>query len=92
MDWTCAVDRIEGRGPAALVVLVGDDAQVKEVPRRLLGRLAVEGAVLRIPQRDGELRFDEATRDRAEERRRIDALSERLKRLQQDDPGGDLSL
>jgi hypothetical protein len=92
MEWTCAVDRIEGSGPDAVAILVGDDDRIKDVPISQLGPLAVEGAVLRIPVRDEQLDYTSATRDHAEESRRLAELQERLHRLEAQDPGGDLAL
>ena len=91
-EWICAVDRVEGNGPDALAVVVGDDERVEEVSTRELGRLAIEGAVLRVPLRDGSPDWAAARRDLDEETRRRKALSLRLKKLQERDPGGDIEL
>jgi hypothetical protein len=91
-EWICAVDRIEGSGTVAIAVLVGDDERVEEVPTRELGPLAIEGAVLRVPLRDGKPDWASARRDADEETQRRQALSARLKKLQEVDPGGDIDL
>ena len=91
---TFAVDRIEGTGAEARVVLIADaDGSVREVARGPLGRLAVEGAVLRAPlAADGTPTWDAAVRDRAEEARRRAAAKATMDRLRRGDPGGDLTL
>jgi hypothetical protein len=86
------VDRIEGRGPASVAVLVSDEDEQHDVPRTALGELAVEGAVLRVPISESGIDWTAAVRDRDEERRRVADATERLKRLSADDPGGDLEL
>jgi hypothetical protein len=92
IEWVCAVDRIEGSGRDAIAVLIGDDERVEEVAVRTLGRLAVEGAVLRVPLWDGSPDWGAARRDRGEEKRRLKELAARLRKLQERDPGGDLKL
>jgi hypothetical protein len=92
IEWVCAVDRVEGSGPDAVAMVIGDDERVEEVPVRTLGRLAVEGAVLRVPLRDGSPDWAAARRDRAEEARRLNDLAARLRKLQERDPDGDLKL
>lgn len=89
-----AVDRIEGDASEAIVVLVADvDDAVVELPRSVLGRMAVEGAVLTVRLRaDGSPDWTTATRDAAEEVRRRAATAETLARLRRKDPGGDLTL
>jgi len=90
--WICAVDRVEGSGADAIAVVVGDDERVEEVPTRELGRLAIEGAVLRVPLRDGKPDWASARRDLEEEGKRREALSLRLEKLRDRDPGGDIQL
>lgn len=92
MEWVCAVDRVEGKGAIAIAVRVGDDGGVEEVPKRALGRLAVEGAVLRIPLQNGTPDWAAARRDRVEEARRLTDLTNRVKRVKARDPGGDIEL
>jgi hypothetical protein len=86
------VDRVEGRGAQARVVLVSDEGAQRELPRAALGNLAVEGAVLRVPGDEQRPEWAAAVRDRAEERRRTDEAKERLKKLSAGDTGGDLEL
>ena len=92
MEWTCSVDRVEGTGLDARAILVGDDERVREVPAQELGRLAIEGAVLRVPLVKGILDCAAARRDHDEEARRRKELSRRLGKLQERDPGGDAEL
>lgn len=92
MEWVCAVDRLEGTAPKKIAILVGDDGRVEELPARALGRLAVEGAVLRIPLKEGSPNWAAARRDRDEEARRLKDLTNRVKKLQERDPGGDIEL
>ena len=89
-----AVDRIEGEGSTAIVVLVADsDGAVTEVSKAALGRSAVEGAVITVRLRaDGTPDWATAERDAAEEARRRTTAAETVARLRQKDPGGDLTL
>lgn len=91
---TYAVDRIEGTGAEARVVLVADaDGSVREVARGRLGRLAAEGAVLRVPlAADGDPDWSAAIRDLPEEARRRREAQATMSRLRRHDPGGDLTL
>ncbi len=84
------VDRREGR----TLVLVDDSDAVVEVPGTDLPKnCRSEGAVLRIPlDQDGQPRWADARRDRAEERRRLEDLARRTERLRRRDPGGDIVL
>jgi len=86
------VDRIEGRGAKAMAVLVSDDDAQVDVRRDVLGTLAVEGAVLRVPLEGTAPDWSRAVRDADEERRRAADAAETLKRLSARDPGGDLEL
>ena len=86
------VDRVEGRGAKAIVVLVSDDDHEVELPRAVLGKLAAEGALLRVPLDGRSLDWSAAVRDRDAERQRIADAAETLKRLSATDPGGDLEL
>lgn len=92
MEWTCAVDRVEGSGADAIAVVIGDDERVLEVSARELGELAVEGAVLRVPHSGGHVEWAAARRDLEEEARRRSKHLARLERLRSRDPGGDLKL
>jgi Protein of unknown function (DUF3006) len=89
-----AIDRIEGDGTSATVVLVADaDGATVELPRRVLGRAAVEGAVLRVHLlADGTPDWTTVERDAAEESRRRASSADTLARLRRKDPGGDLTL
>lgn len=84
------VDRREG----AIVVLVGDDDASIEVKADLLPTpCRAEGAVLRVPiDGHGQPDWSDATRDRAEEARRIGELEKRAERMRRSDPGGDVAL
>lgn len=84
------VDRREGR----TLVIVGDDDRSVDVPvTRVPKTCRVEGAVLRVPIDDaGEPYWEDARRDRGEERRRLAALAKRIKLLGRSDPGGDIVL
>jgi hypothetical protein len=86
------VDRVEGRGATARVILVSDSDEQVEIVRSALGDTAVEGAVLRVPFAGANPDWSRAERDRDEERRRMAAATEQLKRLRANDPGGDLEL
>ena len=53
----------------------------------------VEGAVLRVKlDADGVPQWEDAVRDRGEERRRKAATAKRIRRLERRDPGGDIEL
>ncbi len=84
------VDRREGN----TLVVVGDDDRAIDVPAAHVPKSCrVEGAVLRIPlDQDGVPRWEDARRDRAEERQRIADLSQRAEKLRRSDPGGDIVL
>lgn len=88
------VDRMEGHGPDARVVLIDDtSAQVVEVPAATLPRaMAEEGAVLAVPSGPRGPDWTRATRDRAEEARRRAEHKATLDGLRRRDPGGDLIL
>ncbi len=89
-----AVDRIEGEGSTAIVLVVADaDGAVTEVSKSALGRSAVEGAVITVRLRaDGTPDWATAKRDAAEEARRRTTAAETVARRRQKDPGGDLTL
>ena len=84
------VDRREG----ATIVMIGDDDRSVDVDAARLPRTCrAEGAVLRVPLgKNGIPVWEDARRDRAEERRRIAEIAKRVKRLRQSDPGGDIVL
>lgn len=93
-DRLFVVDRIEGRGAGARVVMIADDGEELEVEVRAFGRnaLVAEGQVLRIGTTTEALDWRTARRDPAEEaRRRLDAGA-KMGRLRKKDPGGDLDL
>ncbi len=89
---TYVVDRIEGRGDDAVVVLLTDDGEEIEVRRAEFGDEArvEEGAVYHMNPRSLDWRT--ARRERAEETRRRERAAESMRRLRQRDPGGDLDL
>lgn len=88
-----AVDRIEGQGRAAQVVLVADETGA-EVPvmASALPAPVREGAVLQVPIRGGRPVWGDAVFDPAAEAVRRKAMEERTSRLRRGDPGGDRSL
>jgi hypothetical protein len=84
-----SVDRVEGKR----VVMESDDGRRFEMERSGIPVRVSEGSILRVPLAEsGELDWQSARRDRTEERRRRDDLSARLKLLQTDDTGGDVTL
>jgi hypothetical protein len=87
-----AVDRIEGRGPGARVILIGDGDRELDVPIGEFDPAAppAEGAIYRMNPRSLDWRT--AKRDRAEEKRRRQSAADTMKRLGTNDPGGDLKL
>ncbi len=89
---TYVVDRIEGRGEDAIVVLVTDDGAELEVRRAEFAEEAKveEGAVYRMNPRSLDWRT--ARRERTEERRRREKAAEAMAKLRKRDPGGDLDL
>jgi len=88
-----AVDRIEGRGRGAQVTLI-DEATggVVVVGGSQLGRPLVEGAMVRVPLREGAPIWAQAVRDEAEAARLRTEMEARTRRLRRADPGGDLEL
>lgn len=87
-----AVDRVEGHR----VVLIADDENARplDVDAARLPRDCVsEGAVLDVPVApDGAFGWEDAVRNRAEERRRLEEAQARLDRLRRADDGGDVVL
>jgi hypothetical protein len=60
---------------------------------RIPTKARVEGAVLRVKlDADGVPQWEDAVRDRGEERRRRAAAADRLRRLGRKDRGGDVEL
>lgn len=87
-----AVDRIEGAGAKARAVLIDDEGATFELAASRLRPHGVEGAVLRVPVRDGTPDWSKAIRDRKEEARRVRWAKAEMDRLRRGDPGGDLDL
>jgi hypothetical protein len=88
-----AVDRIEGEGAQAQVILIDElSGAVVQVPRTHLGERVGEGAMVRVPLQAGVPVWAKATRDAAEEARLRTELEARTRRLRRTDPGGDLDL
>lgn len=85
-----AVDRKEGD----VIVVVDEDGRTTDVPSaRLPAQARREGAVLRVPLgSEGTPRWEDAMRDRGEERRRRAMMAARIERLKRSDPGGDVEL
>lgn len=83
------VDRREG----ALFVIEDAQGVCRDVPEAdLPDDCRAEGAVLEVPLRGGTPQWARATRDRAEERRRVTDLTNRMRRLREKDSGGDIEL
>jgi hypothetical protein len=84
-----AVDRIEG----AIAVLVGDDAATTDLERSALPARIKEGTVIRVSLgSDGQPDWSTAEIDEKERSRRLKTAQERLKKLSENDPGGDIML
>jgi hypothetical protein len=84
-----AVDRIEG----AIAVLVGDDGTTTDLERSALPSRTKEGTVIRVSLgSDGRPDWSTAEIDEKERSRRLKAAQERLKKLSESDPGGDIML
>lgn len=82
------VDRFEGK----TAVVVGDDGRSLDVPRRDLPKGAQEGTVLRVETKGDPIDWSRAEIDKAERDRRLKLARERLDRLSETDPGGDIEL
>lgn len=88
-----AVDRIEGSGRSAQVVLVEDTTGTEvQVKASALGGPVHEGAMIRVPVRGTQPVWAEAVLDPAAEAARREEMEGRTARLRRGDPGGDLSL
>ncbi len=84
-----AVDRLEGQ----MAVLVGDDETTVDLPRSHLPARVREGTVLRVELgADGRPDWGSAKIDDQERERRLKAAQERLNRMSESDPGGDITL
>ena len=83
------IDRIEGE----VAVIIADDGRSFDVPKRGLPSGGRDGTVLRI---DGAGRdppdWTRAVIDEAERFRRLEQAREILRRLEDRDPGGDVTL
>jgi hypothetical protein len=88
---TYVVDRREGE---TLIVIRDDTEESVEVEAGALPPEArAEGAVLRVEvDKNGTPAWHAASRDRAEEKRRLTELAERVERLKKGDAGGDVTL
>ena len=82
------VDRIEGD----IAVLVGDDGVGVDVRRNALRVRVREGMVLRVGLSDHGPDWSSCTIDDGERERRLAEARERLARLRNTDPGGDVVL
>ena len=87
---TFAVDRKEGD----VIVVTDEKGRATDVPSaRLPAQARREGAVLSVPLgSEGTPRWEDAVRDRGEERRRRAMMAARIERLKRGDPGGDVEL
>ena len=84
-----AVDRLEGQ----IAVLVGDDGSTVEAPRSDLPARVREGTVVRVELgSNGKPDWSSAKIDDKERERRLKAAQELLKRMSENDPGGDITL
>ena len=84
-----AVDRLEGQ----MAVLVGDDESTVDLPRRDLPARVREGTILRVELgADGRPDWASAKIDDQERERRLKGAQERLNRMSESDPGGDIKL
>lgn len=84
-----AVDRIEG----AIAVVVGDDGTTIDVERSAIPARVKEGTIIRVRLgSDGRPEWSTAEIDEKERSRRLKIAQERLKKLSESDPGGDIML
>ena len=84
-----AVDRLEGQ----MAVLVGDDETTVDLRRSNLPPRVREGSVLRVEVgADGKPDWASAKIDDEERERRLKAAQERLNRMSESDPGGDITI
>ncbi|WP_419942180.1 DUF3006 domain-containing protein [Candidatus Palauibacter sp.] len=83
------VDRLEG---SIAVVVRDDDERVEDVPVAELPAGSREGAVLRVPERDGRTDWTAAVLDEEARRARLRDAEDVLARLRRRDPGGDVQL
>ncbi len=83
------VDRVE----AAIAVLIRDgDKRTEDVPIETLPAGSREGAVLRVPEADGQPDWAAARLDEEARRARLREAEDVLRRLRRRDPGGDIEL
>jgi hypothetical protein len=89
-DALFVVDRRE----AGVVILVDDSGKIVEVEgENLPAGCRAEGAALRVPlDAASQPIWQNAIRDKIEEKRRLQLNAERLDKLRRRDPGGDVSL
>lgn len=89
-----AIDRMEGRGDRATVIVVDDTTGAShEISASLLPADArAEGAILIVPVSAGTPQWGAARRDHAEEARRRTAHRKSLDARRRGDPGGDIVL
>jgi hypothetical protein len=84
-----AVDQIEND----LAILLDDEGTGYAVPVTTLPLALREGMVLGVmSDREGRPDWSTAVHDETEERWRLEEAAERLERLKQQDPGGDLEI
>src|SRR5256885_16847749 len=82
----------DGRTDGDIAGLVGDDGLGIDVRLNALRVRAREGMVLRVPLSDHGPDWSTCTIDDAERERRLAEARERLARLRNSDPGGDVVL
>lgn len=83
------VDRVAG----SIAVLIRDgDERTEDVPIETLPARSREGAVLRVPEADGQPDWAAARLDEEARRARLREAEDVLRRLRRRDPGGDIEL
>ncbi|WP_419163658.1 DUF3006 domain-containing protein [Candidatus Palauibacter sp.] len=83
------VDRVEG---SVAVAVRDEDEHAEDVPIGELPAGSREGAVLRVPERDGRPDWTAAVLDEEARRARLRNAEDVLARLRRRDPGGDIQL
>jgi len=82
-----------GRLDGIMAVVVGVDATPVDLPRRSIPARVREGTMLRVELGgDGRADWTSAKIDDQERERRLKAAQERLDRMSESDPGGDITL
>lgn len=83
------VDRREGK----FLVVEDENGAMQDVPERELpSDCRAEGAIVDVPMSSGTPHWEQAHRNRAEERRRLKELGARMDKLRKPPPEGDIEL